>query len=428
MKYSKKIIIALLGSSVFSKDQVDSYREEFNIELKKDLDVFSTLLFFFLFEENFRPNKFIQFFSGIQKISDLKKNKDIFRNTLDTAFDDLSRIQVHGKPFLTYERCKNQYKFELSSEAVKLESNFLCQLESKDFLPDIRRGVSTSYLCAYLYLTGICNLGKIDLSYLQSQFLFKTFDTSRSVLSMKKKLKIIIKDFKKRNILSKKTDQLKDYHFTHKNKIIKNEKIKNSERKNLTYNGKSCSIIELDLPLLTYINLKLIRKKQQYIQSNSIDSQIPPKMKRLMYEIALNSMMQYSNQKQVHQYFRTKFFQYFHKGITKREINSFFYHLTDRILQLPKRNKAYISNSGYRKTIQNMLLTAILSLPVNLPVMISQNALIVPVGYESQVIGAISNSFHSYTKQKRSLIFKVTNSSVKRFIFTRNAKLKEVKF
>ena len=83
MKYSKKIIIALLGSSVFSKDQVDSYREEFNIELKKDLDVFSTLLFFFLFEENFRPNKFIQFFSGIQKISDLKKNKDIFRNTLD---------------------------------------------------------------------------------------------------------------------------------------------------------------------------------------------------------------------------------------------------------------------------------------------------------------------------------------------------------
>ena len=81
-------------------------------------------------------------------------------------------------------------------------------------------------------------------------------------------------------------------------------------------------------------------------------------------------------------------------------MSSFFYHLTDRILQLPKRNKAYISNSGYRKTIQNTLLTAILSLPVNLPVMISQNALIVPVGYENQAIEAISNSFHSYTKQK----------------------------
>ena len=106
VKYSRNLVIALLGTDCFESSQVNKLRSDYQIELNENLDILSVLLFFYLFQPKFRPNQFLQFLCGIEKITDLKHCKERFRTALDKSFNQLSNLKIAGNSLLTYEKIK----------------------------------------------------------------------------------------------------------------------------------------------------------------------------------------------------------------------------------------------------------------------------------------------------------------------------------
>ncbi len=200
MKYSRTLMIALLGEDCFETSEVVFHRKFFGIETRKSLDVFTALLFFFLYEPGFRPNRFIRFLCGIGKITDLNRLKGVFRENLDASFRTLSEIRVHGAPFLRYERAGNRWNYSLSPEALSLRETFICELNSEDFWTERRRGVAVAYLGAYIYLMGVLGKTEIDLKYLGDKRWANDFCSGYPVWKARKIVKDLVLAFAGRGV------------------------------------------------------------------------------------------------------------------------------------------------------------------------------------------------------------------------------------
>lgn len=197
MKYSRSICAILLGIDSSLPQMVSCQRLRYYFHLKKDLDVFEILLFFFLYEENFSPSRFLDYFCGMKKISDLKERKLKFLDALSVAFDKLSQIEVQKTPF--FDECyreKDTWKYKLSSTALGLKQIFFSELEYGAFwIENKRRGISVAYLGAYIYLMGICGKEDIDLSYCEKQKIIQDFNSGYALAGMRSTIRELVVKF-----------------------------------------------------------------------------------------------------------------------------------------------------------------------------------------------------------------------------------------
>lgn len=523
MKYSKSILIALLGDELFDSETVFRNRKCFHIEIKESLDIFSALLFFFLYEEKFRPNKFIQFFCGIEKITDLKNLKDRFRSNVDYAFEKLSNIKVSGVPFLTYERVKNRWNYTLSPEALSLKKDFICDIHSEDFwiLNAKRRGISVAYLGAYIYLMGVLGKTEIDLKYLDNQKILNDFSAGYAIWKARKTIKALVLTFASRKVfgygkrlealpnyvlhVKQKTPksglvyqkQVQDFVITRyqktvwekgkpagkRNIIFNFEKprkklsyqlnalnnlnmdirlngerlgenffleyedsklthlvdfqcpisgIKRTEWKNVTFGKNTASaVIEIDFLRIHYMLTQLRRKRIDYekLPPNSLYDRIHNSQKKLVIELALESMSKYANQpKRIRQSFRWKLHHYTRLGASKREINSFFYFVTERCFHTSKGSSNFISEDNYIQKCLKLFFGVLWELSCIIPMIVTKDALIVPREASRSILMALGDAYRKYWGDKRLPTFKITTSdSIKHYRFTTLTNLKEVK-
>lgn len=214
MKYSRSICILLLGSDLFSQKMISSHPLRHCLFLNKNLDVFETLLFFFLYEEKFSPSRFLDYFCGMKKISDLKERKQRFLDALSVAFKKLSQIEIQSSPF--FDECyreKDTWKYKLSPAALKLKLTFFSELEYGAFwIENQRRGISVAYLGAYIYLMGICGKEEIDLSYCEKQKIIQDFNSGYALTGMRSTIRELIVKFSHDRIFShgKRLENLND--------------------------------------------------------------------------------------------------------------------------------------------------------------------------------------------------------------------------
>ena len=521
MKYSKSILIALLGTELFNSHEVNKEKNRFLIETEKPLDIFSSLLFFFLYEENFKPNKFIQFFCGIEKITDLKERKYRFRENLDFAFESLSKIRINGIPFLTYERVKNRWKYTLSPEALSLKEHFYCDLNSEDFwVEGKRRGISVAYMGAYIYLMGVLGKTEIDLKYLDNKKILNDFSAGYPIWKARKTIKSLVLTFASRKVFGygKRLEALNDFvlHVKQKNqksglvykkqlndfvitrfqknvyyagKFIKKSTVyfdfeknrrtlaylvsllnnlnmdirhnntrlgekfflefedsrmnhflslqcpvtglKRTEWKNVTF-GKDikAAVIEIDFLRTNYMLTHLKRKGIDFekLPANSLYDRIPKSQRKFVIELALESMSKYSGQlKRMRQSFRWKLHHYTRLGATKREINSFFYFVSERCFQTSRGSISNISEDSFIRNTLKVLFGTLWELPKVIPMIVTMDSLIVPRESFQDVLLALSNSYRKHWGDKRNITFKVTTpDSTKHYRFTTLTRMKEV--
>ena len=514
VKYSRNLVIALLGTDCFESSQVNKLRSDYQIELNENLDILSVLLFFYLFQPKFRPNQFLQFLCGIEEITDLKHCKERFRTALDKSFDQLSNLKIAGNSFLTYEKIKTRYRYEINPVAKQLEKFFICDIKSQDFWVDMRRGVSVGYMGAYIYLLGICGKSEIDLNYLTNQQLIKDFDNG--ILCWKKRniLKNLMISFSNKGVFkygkrlehgsvlhvkpnksqsgfhfqtkvkdivvtpAKKTIWLKgkpiaeepiikdnytprkdlentidylnsqnqdirlngkmlfnefylEFENSSMNKLVKFatpvSKIKRSDWKNITFGERKSSLIEIEFFRTLYLK-SCLKKTDPQIKTHDFLNKTPEHLKNLVVDIALGSLFQYSDSPvRSRQSFRSKLFKYTKLGITKREINSLFYFLTDRFFKIPQSHKTLITNDGYIRTCFLTYFGAVQRLLKYIPMIVTETGVIVPEGSENAVLQALSDSYRDQIGDKRIPTFRVTNSEgKKRFKFTTLTKMKEI--
>ena len=214
MKYSRSICILLLGSDLFSPKMISSHPLKHCFYLNKNLDVFETLLFFFLYEENFSSSRFLDYFCGMKKISDLKERKQRFLDALSVAFEKLSQIEIERTPF--FDECyrkKDTWKYKLSPAALKLKLIFFSELEYGAFwIENQRRGISVAYLGAYIYLMGICGKEEIDLSYCEKQKIIQDFNSGYALTGMRSTIRELVVKFSHDRIFShgKRLENLND--------------------------------------------------------------------------------------------------------------------------------------------------------------------------------------------------------------------------
>lgn len=184
MLYSKNIMRTLLGSDLFDDFKTVYERRRFGISLEGNLDLFTALLFFFVFEEKrFRANRFLNFFCGIPKVTLLKNRKHLFWDTVEEGLKKLSEIKILGKPFLTYTRTKNLFRCEISKTAYFVKEFFVNEVRTEDFLsPKIKRaGIPVAYLGALIYFSGVLGKKKVDLNYLANQKIVQDFSDGYKV-------------------------------------------------------------------------------------------------------------------------------------------------------------------------------------------------------------------------------------------------------
>lgn len=506
MKYSRKILNSLLGGE-----------SVFGIKIEKPLDIFSALLFFFVYEEKTKPNKFIQFFANVEKVTDLKTKKEFFRNEMENSFLELSKITINGIPFLTYQRVKTNFKFQLSPEALRLKDEFNCMLEKGCFYyPEhLRMGVSGAYIGLYIYFQAAIGKTEIDLKPLSNSRILKEFNRGYCMWKVRRYLKAVmnkftdqglfkyprnleqlgnqfvlhiqpvqeglqyekkVEDFKvlkakktiwknnkpvdekpivldfcsERKGLSRQTEDLNfiEAEFRLKSRLLQNKiflkfgdssldkliefispvsNIKRSEFKEITHNGEQCSVIEIKHLRTLYTLSRLGKKNLDLTIKNSFLDSIEEKHKSLVCDFALESLFASQNKKQSRQIFRCLCYRYLRKGAKRADINSFFHYIIDKQFKIKGGTKRYLSNEDYIKASIKTFIGTIDYLPIRIPFIAHENALIVPKGTENQFIQALSDSYRENFGDKRIATFKVTSGeTVKLYKFTNLTTKKEI--
>lgn len=200
MKYSRELVIALLGDDCFDAAAVRQMKNKFQLEIAGSLDIFALLLFFFVYESGFRPNRFLNYFCGIAKITDLKCHKQAMRDSIEAAFSQLAGISIAGVPFLAYSRTGNRWRYTLSASALSLRKHFRCELERGAFWAAGRRGVCVAYLGAYIYLLGICGKKEIDLAYLAGRKLIRDFHSGYHIWKARKTIRKLVLAFSAKGV------------------------------------------------------------------------------------------------------------------------------------------------------------------------------------------------------------------------------------
>lgn len=197
---------------------------------------------------------------------------------------------------------------------------------------------------------------------------------------------------------------------------------------NVTFGEKACSVIEIEHLQTLYLNSCLKRKKEENPYTNVLLEKTKSSLHPMLYDIALDSMLYYGDTpKRARQSFRQRYHKYTKQGVTKREINSFFYFLNERVFQIKKRFKRIISKEKYFYKGFQTFLGTVMKLSIPIPMIVTNNALIVPEGSEIDVLFALSESYRSVFGDKRLATFKVTSkNSKKRYRFSNHNKLKEI--
>lgn len=513
----------MLGKKLFDETLVSSLRNSYQFEVPEDLDVFETLLFFFMFNQKLTPSKFLKFFCRIDKVKELKGRKDFYLEIFNTALNKIKQIRFDGTPIFFNFRKKDYFiEFDISIQAQKLQKIFNAEIQGKDFwIEKHKLGINIAYLGAFLYLLGVCGKEEIDLKHLDNILLltrFKQFGIDTGEWRNNKIVRSLViklashKVFKHGKLLTDYHDYILkvksisppvkalEYHeqkediIVHKERItswaggvptkvenivhdfsidrerlersishLNNQnmdiryegvqlpnqthleyndsklshllkfdcpvsKIKRKDWSNVTFGEESCAVIEIEHLQTMYLNSCLKRKKDKNTFSNMLLDKTNSSFHGLMYDIALDAMFQYGDTpKRARQSFRARYHKYTKQGATKREINSFFYFLTEREFQIRKRVKKFISYDKYLKKGFQTFLGVVLRLHSPIPMIVTNNAIIVPESNITEVLYALSESYRANFGDKRLVTFKVTTKQAKeKYRFINNNKMKEV--
>lgn len=523
MKYSRNIVIALMGKTHFDETQVNSLRTRYSLSVPEDLNVFETLLFFFLLgERRLTPSKFLNFFCRIDKVKYLEEKRGFYLNAFAEALRKIKLIKITNVSCVFNLTPGRIYSYDISTQLEELQKEFNAEIQGKDFWIENRKlGINIAYTGAFIYLLGICGQEVIDLKQLDEIELLQPFKQSLYLNGEWKNDRVIrslVRKFASQKVF-KHGKNLNDYHdyvlkvksinavskslryqeqkedlLVHKaKKIVWNEgvpkekgnlthdfssdrqsisqsldllnkmnsdirfngemlpnqthleyndsrlshllkfecpvsKIRRKNWTDVTFGEQSCAVIEIEHLQVLYLKSCLKRKKDENKFTNTLLDKTDPNYHPLMYDIALDSLFQYGNTPQrARQSFRERYHKYVKLGATKREINSFFYFLTEREFQIKKRYKKFISQDNFFKKGFQAFLGTVLRLSNPIPMIITNNALIVPEGREIEALYALSESYRTVFGDKRLATFKVTTKhSKKRYRFSNHNILKEV--